>query len=213
VTVEHSRVEDLLGRNDADLIMVAECLPLMEVESAMSAFSDLLKTGGTLAIWFYGGPIYVGDTPETAGIQRLHRLITSRSFDPVRPLLGPTWSTIGNWLDDVAVPAGMWEDVRRVKWNSTYPLGFSEDFKDGLPSAVGEGEVVERVEDLTLWEKDVDYEWVRGFIDAQIPRRTSYLTGEVEGLYEEMRGWMEGKLRRITWPVVLILATKAKAKT
>ena len=125
--------------------------------------------------------------------------------------MGPAWPTIGSWLDAVALPPAVWEDVRRVKWNSAYPLGFSDDFKDGLPSAVAASEVVEPIEDLTFWEKEVDFAWARGFIDAQIPRKTSYLTQEVERMYKEMRELMEGKVLTITWPVVLILATKARA--
>lgn len=51
------------------------------------------------------------------------------------------------------------------------------------------GEVTERVEELTFWEKKVDFDWAKGFIDAKITRQTIHLTGEVEGLYEEMRGF------------------------
>lgn len=204
----HSRAEDLLGQNDADLVTVAECLPLMEIEKAMAIFNQLLRPGGTLAIWFYGGPICPGSDANTPEIQKLDRAITSRSFDPVRPLKGPTWSTIRSWLDNVTFAPSEWKDVRRMKWNSGYPLDFSEDFKDDLPSAIAASEIVETREDPTFWAKEVDLTWAKGFIDAQIPRQTSYLTDEVERMYREMREPMDGKMHPITWPVILTLAMK-----
>jgi trans-aconitate 3-methyltransferase len=204
----HSRAEDLSGDKIADLVTVAECLPLMEIEKAISTFRDLLKPGGTLAIWFYGGPIYTGHDTATSEIQKLHRDITSRSFDQLRPLKGPTWSTIGSWLDNVALLPGEWKDVRRVKWNAEYPLGFSEDFKNDMPSAIGSSETMEKISDPTFWAKDVDFAWAKGFIDAQIPRKESYLTAEVEIIYAKMEELMGGKEHPITWPAILILATR-----
>ena len=178
-------------------------------KKAMSAFSNILKQGGTLAIWFYGGPMYTSNDASTPEIQQLHRKITFRSYDPVRPVKGPTCSTIGSWFDNVAMSSDSWKDVRRMKWNSGFPLGFSEDFKNDMPSAICSSETIETMSDDTFWAKDVDIAWARGFIDAQIPRNESYLTAEVERMYETMQGLMHGRTHTITWPVILILATKA----
>lgn len=41
-----------------DLIVAAECLPLIDASRAIHAFSTILKPNGTLAIWFYGRPIF-----------------------------------------------------------------------------------------------------------------------------------------------------------
>lgn len=205
ITFQQSRAEDVVD-SGADMATVAECLPLMDLDQAMATFGSLLRPGGTLAIWFYGGPIYAD--PGHEDIQSLHRAITARSFDELRPLTGHTWDTIRSWLDNVKLPANHWKDVKRIKWNSDRPLSFSDEFESALESAIQPEETVKIVTDREFWAKDVDFLWARGFIAAQIPRQESYITPEVERMYARMEKLMSGKLHRITWPVVLILATK-----
>ncbi|OCK78551.1 S-adenosyl-L-methionine-dependent methyltransferase [Lepidopterella palustris CBS 459.81] len=201
-----SRAEDVVATTKADLITVAECLPLMDIERAMGNFSELLKPGGTLAIWFYGGPIYIDAGDEE--IQALHRTITSLSYDEIKPRKGNAWSTIGSWFDNVELPEKIWTDVKRIKWNSDKPLGFSDEFQNDAASCVRPDEVVEEKIDRSFWDKEVDFRWAKSFIDAQIPRQKSYITLEVETMYDQMEKLMAGRVHKITWPVVLILATK-----
>ena len=64
VTIVESRGETLLEKTDAelhgkaDLVAVAETIALMEPVRALENFAGLLKPGGTLAVWFYGRPVF-----------------------------------------------------------------------------------------------------------------------------------------------------------
>jgi trans-aconitate 3-methyltransferase len=71
----------------------AECMPVLDTPAAMASFAALLRPGGTLAIWFYGGPIYLSpdgsaDAATVARVQHSHRAITDRSMDEFRPWAG-----------------------------------------------------------------------------------------------------------------------------
>lgn len=215
VEVEAGKAEDV-GRGDeekVDLVTAGECLALMDVPKAISNFAKLLAPGGTLAVWYYGGPKYIGS--DVADIQALHRKITARSFDEFRPF-GPFWSsawvTIASWLDSVELPPQDWRDVRRIKWNEDLPLsyidedefGFEVDYKNHVP----EEELVESRKDTTFWAKAADFEFAKGTIDAQIPRTKDYITEEVQGMFDQLEKMMEGRKLQVTWPVVLVLATK-----
>lgn len=106
----------------ADMVTVAEAIPIMNADAALAAFATLLQPGGTLAIWFYGGPIF--NSPGAAEnsemvkrVQALFRHITSRSLDQVRATVGadliPAESTLLSWLDNIAFDPASFQDVRR----------------------------------------------------------------------------------------------------
>jgi trans-aconitate 3-methyltransferase len=42
----------------ADTVFCAEALALMNAEEALNAFAEILKPNGTLAVWYYGRPIF-----------------------------------------------------------------------------------------------------------------------------------------------------------
>lgn len=57
----HSRGEDLAKRYpgaSADIIVAAEAMVLMDSTEGSCSFTKLLKPGGRLASWFYGGPTF-----------------------------------------------------------------------------------------------------------------------------------------------------------
>lgn len=221
--------QDRLG--SVDLITVAEAIPLMDTKSSMAAFADLLKPGGTLAIWFYGGPIFHSpgadddDSPEVQELQKVFRLITDYSFDQFRPFdehWRQAWEKISSWLDNIAFDPRHFRNVRRIKWNSDRPLVFLDsredsgdyvnggDYKSSSSSRITPDETVEdRGKDKAFWAKEnVDFEWAKGFIDAQMPRTKDYITEEVSVLYEQLEALMRGKTWNVRWPVVLLLATR-----
>lgn len=228
VSFEVGTAEGIISANKdragtADLITVAECIPLMDTGAAMSAFAELLRPGGTLAIWFYGKPIFASpglseDSPEVAGVQRLFQDVLNRSFDEFRPhkggVLEKPCTMINSWLDNVPFDPAHFRDVRRVKWNTDTELNMLG--RDGMGfdttriNLVREGEIIEDkgVDRSFLLREDVDLDWAKGFIDSAIARKKDYITEEVEEMLGRLEAKMKGKTWNASWPAVLLLATK-----
>lgn len=210
--------------SSADLVTVAECIPILDTAAAMNAFATLLQPGGTLAVWFYGGPIYVApeeggaDPACVAAVEALHRTITDRSLDEFRPFAGTSWeqghTKVSTSLDCIEFDPALWRDVHRIKWNTEdRTMNFTDedtlDFEYKYTSAIHEGEKVETRRDPSFWgNKDIDYRWSKGFIDSNMPRSRDYVTPEVQGMLDELKEKMEGKKWDIAWPAVLLLATR-----
>lgn len=217
-----------------DMVTVAEAMPLLDADAALAAFARLLKPRGTLAIWFYGGPIFSchddGDDENTEEkkkkegetvverVQALFRRITARSLGESfmqatdgggRVRAG---TTILSWLDNIAFDPACFRDVKRVKWNTDRPLLFFDVIHPDVRyvNRIGEGETVEdRRVDRSFWEKEtVDFAWAKGFIDAQWPRKVDYEEPEMKTMVEELQRLMDGKVWNASWPVVLLLASK-----
>ena len=214
-----SRGEDVGGKyqpGSVDLVTVAECIPIMDSPAAVASFARLLKPGGTLAIWFYGRPIFAEDGMDRAS--ELYAKIAGAAFSTFKPfdgtLLAHSWKVIGSWLDCVALPNTDWESVERTKWNADKPLLFTPeselDHPLDYPSAVTEEEkVVEKI-DRNWWAKEGGVDFVRGFIGVNLPWKKDYETPETDKLYTALEKELGGKdaKHKITWPVVLILATR-----
>ncbi|KAI3398344.1 hypothetical protein diail_9436 [Diaporthe ilicicola] len=207
----------------ADLVTVAECIPLMDTQAAMSAFARLLRPGGTLAIWFYGGPIFASpglseDSPEVAGVQGLFQDIVNRSYDEYRPFKGGVLekpcTLLNSWLDSVAFDPVQFRDVKRVKWNTDKELNILSRAAMGFDmehvSLIGEGEVVEDVgvDRTFLLARNVNFDWAKGFIDSVIARNKDYITEEVQEMLKELKRKMEGRVWNASWPAALLVASK-----
>lgn len=207
----------------ADLITAAECIPLMDIDAAMSAFAKLLRPGGTLAIWFYGRPILAipgldEHSPEVTGVQALFQEIFNRSYDEFRPFKGSVLekpcTMVNSWLDNVAFDPAQFKDVERLKWNTDRELHMlgndAMDFDVKHINLIREGETVvdEGVDRSFLLRENVDFGWAKGFIDSAIARKKDYITEEVEEMLGRLERKMEGNTWNVSLPGVLLLATK-----
>lgn len=201
-----------------DMLAAAECVPLMDTKAAISNFARLMKPGGTLAIWFYGGPIYThnGQVDALAAeIRRRHREITSLGFEEHRPFKGTiwaqAWNVICSWLDSIDLPESEWKNVQRIKHNHGHEIGFIDqdqfDAEVQYASKVKPGEEVFH-EESSLWKNSADFSWAKGFIDTNIPRTKDYITDEVRQLYESLEEKMSGEDFEVIWPAVCIFATR-----
>lgn len=225
ISFEICRAEDLpdIGGTDsedkADLIALAECIPLMDAEKAFDGFARMMRPGGTLAVWFYGKPIF--GEPGQEKSQAIYDRITAKAFERLFPLKGTPGergiTTLATWLDDIAFPASEWTDVKRIKWNNDKPLTFIGeeyfDFKFQYKSSVGPHEILEEKMDRTFWAKEkCGIEWAKEFIDAQFPwkNETDDIDAQLIPMFEDLEAAMGGKGSkvRISWPVVLLLATR-----
>ena len=223
VTVIQCRAEDIGDlpgvEGSVDLVTAAECLPLLDAKEAISSFAKVLRPGGTLAIWFYGRPIFADEGQERS--QLLHQKISQILFSKIGSFKGTpfekAWHMMGSWFDNAHFPEEDFKDVKRIKWNSDRPITFldddSLDFQLEYAPRIREDEELEKITDRDLWAKEGDEQWVRGFLDHNMPWKQSddpETVARVEELYSQLNVAMGGKgvKRRISWPVILMLATK-----
>lgn len=225
VTVEQCRAEDLVtlvgpdGHGIADLVTLAECIPLMDVERAFSGFAELLGPGGTLAVWFYGKPIFMGEGQERS--QQIYDRIAGKAFSRIFPIKGTIWqqafTVMASWLDSIGFPSEDWTDVERTKWNHDKPLCFLPeeyfDFEVKHENSVTADEKVEERVDRDFWTKEhCGVDWVEGFIDAQFPWKSTddEIGAQLKPMYKELEEAMggQGSKTKIAWPVALVLATR-----
>jgi trans-aconitate 3-methyltransferase len=222
--------EDLaehVSPESGDLITVAECMPLIDPEKGVDGWGTVLKPGGTLAIWFYGRPLFVSTTDPTALddkcnaiysdiVDKLFRRALHPRDDPSKVNTSRASICMHNWLDNVKLDSSSWENVRRHKWNPDYELSFYDPSLGGameVPkvSNIGPHEKYTQELDRGFWGENWGIEEVKTFVKCNLPAFGPWM-GEQEyvELFAKLEGTMggSGAKRRITWPVVLILATR-----
>lgn len=248
LTFVHAPAEELatapipsaLGVGNTDLVVASECMPLLDAPRALQAFHTLLRPHGTLAIYFYGRPIFVDDDAEE--LNAAYENLATHAFRcllPIKDTPGFPISQRGleglvSGLDNIAVPASDWEAVQRYKWNFHHPLlyhnGDAFDFTPAPVDRRGPHEMEERsVVDLGFWAEDWDADRIEQFVLSVYPgvRDKAVYPGfrdkaggprykELQELVDDLRkrmcvgGGLGGKrgTRKVTFPVVLILATR-----
>ena len=191
----------------------------MDTQQAFPGFAKLLRPGGTLAIWFYGKPIFAEEGQEQS--QQIYDQIAGKAFSRIFPIKDTMWehafTVMAAWLDNIAFPPETWMDVERTKWNHDKPLSFLpdqyRDFELKYENAVTPDEKVEEIVDRDIWAKyDCRVDWVEGFIDAQFPWKSTDddVGTQLKPMYKELEQVMggAGSKTKIGWPVVLLLATR-----
>ncbi|MCJ1356387.1 MAG: hypothetical protein MMC33_006382 [Icmadophila ericetorum] len=199
---------------EADLLTAAECLPLMNREKAFSSFAHLLKPGGTLAIWFYGRPFFVD--PDMSKAQELYEKISTAAFSTAKPFKGGVmenaWTIIASWFDEAHFPRDEWEKVERLKVNPDREMTFLPavelDYVPEWENGIRDDEKIEEKTDREWWARTGGVDFVRGFVDANMPWKKEYENEEVKGWYEELEKELRGKEHKVSWPVILMLATR-----
>lgn len=210
----------------ASFLAAAECLPLLDVPRALNTFAHLLHPSGTLAAWFYGRPVFSEPT-VAAKCQPILNDIIDLTFEKVikgaPPAHKTTWKrstdTLYSFLDNVAFPAETWRDVYRFKWNPHLPLSVvgpnACDYPIEPSSCIDpEREKVVEAKDPHFWEEVWDISEVRRFVECLLPNieelKSKGVYDHVEAKYKELEEAMGGAnaKKEITWPVVLILATR-----
>jgi trans-aconitate 3-methyltransferase len=220
------QVASLGPSGSASFITAGECMHLIDKPRAMGAFAQLLRSNGTLAIWFYGPPGFA--EPKFAPTcQPILTSLLNETFGAVikdsPPAAMAAWKavseTLESWYDNVSLSADLWKDVKRYKWNTHLPM--SAPVPSACPydvertSAIDErNETVIESEDMKLWTEHWDVSQIQALIEAVVP---SFEAKKAEGAYdhlepryrelEKVMGGV-GVKRDLTWPLVLILATR-----
>ena len=212
-----------------DLITCAETFPLMDTSAALDNIHALLKPGGTLAVWFYGPPFFVEPEFASACQPLLDQLLDTNfgsvinGFGEARSL---SWKRaadgMASWLDYIPLnDPGKWQDVRRHKWNNSFTRlsWFTDaacDFQVERVSAVGPDETVTEEQDTGFWPREWDFEMLRRFVNASFPRprangqERDEVDDKMDVLFDELAQAMggHGAKRKLSWPAVLVLASK-----
>lgn len=227
ISYTHSRAEDLASHHppsSADLIAAAEVVVLMDRDAGLASFAQLLKPGGTLAVWFYGRPTF-SDPTLLAHAQPLLDKIMARNWNKV---IGGresgrkrAWGfrrcadAMASWLDFLPFAPETWTDVQRYKWNTHGTLPFFGEEACGYPiepvSNVAEGEKVVVREDAEFWRNDWDVAQLKEYFRVLFPGfRQAIGEGDeqIDALFAELAEAMGGERKQFTWPVALVLATR-----
>jgi len=118
----------------ADLVVVSECMSLLDAPAALGSFAALLRPGGVVAIYFYGRSLFAsGDFTADVACDTAYERVATRVSQLLWPLVGTPrylaykWGSevLSSYMDNIAVPATEWEAVERHKWNCHRPLLFA----------------------------------------------------------------------------------------
>ncbi|KAF2260272.1 S-adenosyl-L-methionine-dependent methyltransferase [Lojkania enalia] len=223
-----SKGEDLTQHHPPSSFDMATCaltFPLLDTEKALRCMFTLLRPGGTLAIWFYGPPIFTDPALAEKAQPALYAAV-DHAFKPVvsggDPQRTASWKRaadgMASWLDYIPFQKDDWQDVRRHKWNNANArLAFfgpaACDFDVEPLSAVTGHEAVTEVQDPSFWKVDWDVEMVKRFVMAVFPKPKEMVGTDavMEGYFEKLRDIMggPGKKTTMSWPAVLILAQRS----
>lgn len=229
MTFVHSPAETLAqktpahagGHGTTDLVTVSECMPLLDDAAALKAFHKVLRPGGTLAIYFYGPAMFVdGDADRcNAAYDRLATKICTFSQPmkgtPGFPVFLRAAETLLSEMDSIPIPTEDWESVERHKWNCDHPLLFNSkagfDFDFSRVDRRAESDVTEHHTDRSFWGTEWSIDEVKRYLDSLYPNYRDKMGSrgpEVEALLQELRMAMGEEKRKVTFPLVMILATK-----
>lgn len=197
----------------------------MDTPAGLGSFATLLRSGGTLAAWFYGRPTFA-DGGLFARAQPLVDEIMWRNWAKVIRPSGQQrmWGfrrcadAMASWLDYVDFDPQVWDKVERWKWNTHGTLPFFGEEAGGWPvtpaSNVKQGvEEVREVRDDGFWGNDWDVGTLKEYFRVLYPGFQDALAGgdkQIDALFRELTREMGGeeKVVKFTWPAALLLATK-----
>ena len=210
VIIKRCQAEDLANavsrdsHGKVDLITIAQTIPLLDAKRAFSQCAELLSPGGTIAVWFHGGPIVVEEGQQKS--QEIYDKLTGRTYvERTLPWGGTPMeracNVLDSWTDNIAFPSDDWKDVCRIKWNSDRQLNFFGkeylDFKPEYDSVVTSDEKVDERKDRGFWlQQDCDIAWVKGFVEAQWPWERAIgeeFGQELVAMYQGLEAAMGGK--------------------
>lgn len=213
------------GQGTTDLLTVSECMPLLDAPSALKSFHALLRPGGTLAIYFYGPAVFTDGNADACNT--IYDRIATRICTFNQPMKGTpgfpfhlrAGEALLSELDSLAIPAEEWEAVERVKWNCDHPLLFNSksgfDFDWTPVDRRNPQERTIEIPDRSFWQHHWGVGEIRSYLDSVYPNwrdKAGDKAAELEPLFEELSQAMNHEKRLITFPLVLVLATKKESE-
>ena len=227
ISYTHAKGEDLAMHHpdgSADVIAVAEAMVLMDDDAALTSFARLLRSGGTLAVWFYGRPTFADPMLRTTAQTFIDAIMVRNWAEVIRGsgeqrLFGFRRAAEGmvSWLDYIDFDPSIWKDVRRIKWNPDATLAFFEDEACGFEvKRVSRVREVERREDRIdrgWWKNEWSVKDLERYFRVLFPGfKAAVGDGDkaIDELFLQLHEKMGGKnhVHKFTWPAVLVMATR-----
>ena len=215
-TFRQSAAEDMatwLKPNSVDLVAMSECLHWTDVPKTTKAVLEVLKPGGTLAVWYYCNVIF----PDNKDVQQVNQDILEhwcgQRIEYSKESARTMWVEQTGY-DCVAFPEseGWAPGTRRIKFNTNQSeeVWIRSKTRPWMryPKQIGENDVLEYVEDAKEWEYEFDLDWFRGSFQSIFPRLDEdYLNSQLKRM--EVALGPERKTKAL-WPLSLILARKKR---
>lgn len=207
---EELSLEKLPHGRKVDLVTAAECLHWADLEVVVPAMASLLRSGGTLAAWMYGGrPVLSEQSSSLAEVREIFYKIYYKMANQYDTQIqkqdeSTTGPSMNARLDNMPLPSASWTDVRRIHANREASM-----VHEGWPtqaSKVAEGEKVEKFANQKILCHDADYAFLEGYLENWIPPLNIKEFAKLE--LAQLKEAMGGRKIGVTWPFVLVLATK-----
>ena len=132
-----------------------------------------------------------------------------------KAILSRTANQLASFLDNIKLDTNTWRKVERHRWNTEFRMfdysadALAQDLAP--PSAIGFLEDTFETQDLGFWECHWDSERLERYLRVLLPAFDEDVwTEDVRIVFSELEKAMggTGAVRKLSWPVSLILATK-----
>ncbi|KAF8850635.1 hypothetical protein BDZ45DRAFT_696572 [Acephala macrosclerotiorum] len=180
-----------------------------DIERAMESFARQVKSGGTVAISFYGRSLIVNNPKALAGLEKVYDVWVAKLHEgggfPSRAS-----RVTDSAFDIVTLSAEYWEPgAKRIFINTEgkkEPICMSLKNMKPFETRVGKDDVMEAERD-DAWTDVKDLEWVKGFFTSVLPNIPEEDVKEFWAQVEKAVGGPD-KLVDIVYPAVQLLATR-----
>lgn len=211
---KQASAEDMswLKPRSVDMVTIGAAIHWTKPDFAVQAAATVLRSGGTLAIWYYNGRPFFADNAAAGEI--FDEIMERWATEVKKPGSESEQSLLvsNTELDCVPLPGELFEaGARRIKINTqgrsdAMALVRSKRWMK-LESRVGQHDVFENHEIRGSWETTVDVQWLQGYVQSLQP---TISTESCADLWKQMEVALGGETQktRIVWPAVLLLATK-----
>ncbi len=200
--------------NSLDMVAMSECLHWTDTAKTTAAVMQVLKPGGTFAVWYYSNVQF----PDNKQVQQIFEDILDYwcglRIDYSEVSARTLWIEQTGY-DCIAFPEseGWAPGVRRIKFNTNQSdeIWIRSRSRPHMryPKQIGENDVPEYVEGAKEWEQEFDLDLFRGWFESIFPRLTDdYLDGQSKRMEEALGGRKEKT--RAVWPLSMILARKKR---
>ena len=199
--------KDMPDGQAVDMLASGEAIHWTNMAVVATKLHAILKPGGTLALWVYGTtPVFPDNEQE---IDAAFQAANNKIFDVYESKIdaqmdqkgaGPS---INSRLDSIRLDPALWKDAQRL--HTHYEHTMSTPRWGRTPSAVQAGESVKILEDDALLSREVDHEYLEGYVDNIAPLDIKNLAAKELAHLKEVMG--ERKVL-IKWPLSLVLARR-----
>ncbi|KAI1746911.1 S-adenosyl-L-methionine-dependent methyltransferase [Xylaria castorea] len=186
-----------------DLITACECMQWTNTVEAVDEFARQLKPGGTLVMTFYTRPLILGNERAQEIWQEIFWTL-SKKYNTGH-LFERAFQISNSGYDSIAVPPAHWGAVKRVYINSSQGIASFKISDHVFEDRVGINEDRVWVHGDPGWSEEQDVDWLKKYFAtwASAPPES-----EIQQLWDELEGILNGVRVRMETPVVMVFATR-----